>query len=94
MVPDVSQLSLPGVKAQAVSQLSGQGRGEGGGMEQDEGFTGIKGLGVRDLTYKLCFLASSVTAGHQRVYRETKAISLDGLIFPFKQLVWYCERKR
>ena len=57
VVPDVSQLGLPGVRPEATKdQRSGRGGDVGGG-----GVTGLKSLGVRDLTYRLAFLACMVT---------------------------------
>lgn len=57
VVPDVSQLGLPGVRPEA-SRDNGAFRGSevGGG-----GVSGLKSLGVRDLTYRLAFLACMVT---------------------------------
>lgn len=63
VVPDVSQLGLPGVRVQAISSAKegGKDSGEGfSGTADGEGFTGLKSLGVRDLSYKLCFLACAV----------------------------------
>lgn len=57
VVPDVSQLGLPGVKPTAVRDNKGAGRGEG----MDGSVSGLKSLGARDLTYKLAFLACMVT---------------------------------
>lgn len=70
MVPDVAQLT----------RSSGGGRGGGGGGRgggrggnlrggggDNLGVGGLKELGVRDLTYKLCFLASSVRHAHSSV---------------------------
>jgi DNA replication licensing factor MCM6 len=57
VVPDVSQLGLPGVRPEAVRDDSGFRSGEIGGG----GLTGLKALGARDLTYRLAFLASMVT---------------------------------
>lgn len=59
MVPDVGQLNLPGAKAEIGS------RHKSG--DQGEGVRGLKSLGVRDLNYKLAFLACSVTATSLRV---------------------------
>lgn len=57
VVPDVSQLGLPGVKKMAVRDDRGAGNNEAGGS----GVGGLKALGVRDLTYRLAFLACMVT---------------------------------
>lgn len=56
VVPDVSQLGLPGVKPMAVRDNSGTGRGS----DLNNGVRGLKQLGVRDLTYKISFLACMV----------------------------------
>ena len=52
VVPDVSQLGLPGIRPEA----SRDGGDVGGG-----GVTGLRSLGVRDLTYRLAFLACMIT---------------------------------
>jgi len=54
VIPDVSQLGLPGVKPQAVKESNNTGL--------NSGITGLKSLGVRDLTYKLAFHACHVTS--------------------------------
>jgi DNA replication licensing factor MCM6 len=55
VVPDVSQLGLPGLKSVAVRDDRGA---EAGGS----GVSGLKSLGVRDLTYRLAFLACMVSS--------------------------------
>lgn len=40
--------------------------------EQREGVSGLKALGVRELTYRTAFLACSVTATSSRVSRINK----------------------
>lgn len=52
VIPDVSQLGLPGVKPTALRNNSGSGRSSEG---LNQGVTGLKVLGVRDFTYKLAF---------------------------------------
>lgn len=56
VVPDVSQLGLPGVRPESVRDGAGRTGGESTGV------TGLKSLGVRDLTYRLAFLACMVTS--------------------------------
>ncbi|KAF3938063.1 hypothetical protein ABW19_dt0203331 [Dactylella cylindrospora] len=56
VVPDVSQLGLPGGKAEVVRDNKNAARGA-----EQAGVTGLKSLGVRDLTYRLAFLACMVT---------------------------------
>ena len=56
VVPDVSQMNVPGVHAKSVRQP----QNEGAGFRMD-GIRGMKDLGsARDLTYRLCFLATHV----------------------------------
>lgn len=64
VVPDVSQLGLPGVNAEMMREAKG-GRGDGGPASQ--GVTGLKALGVRDLQYKAAFLACMVQNADSRV---------------------------
>ena len=56
VVPDVSQFRVPGSRVQAVPDTQG-GNNEAGG----NGVGGLKALGVRDLTYRMAFLANMVT---------------------------------
>lgn len=55
VVPDVSQLALPGSKLEPGSDRKGGNR-----TGVSEGITGAKALGARELTYKLSFLACMV----------------------------------
>lgn len=55
VVPDVSQLALPGSKLEAGNDRKGGNR-----SGVNEGVTGAKALGARELTYKLSFLACMV----------------------------------
>ena len=58
VVPDVSQLGLPGVRPEATRDNRNTPRsGDAGGS----GVTGLKALGVRDLTYRMAFLSCMVT---------------------------------
>ncbi|KAH6668619.1 MCM2/3/5 family-domain-containing protein, partial [Plectosphaerella plurivora] len=56
VVPDVSQLSLPGERKMAVRDDRGSQNDAGG-----TGVGGLKALGVRDLTYRMAFLACMAT---------------------------------
>uniref|UniRef100_A0A7S3B9J5 DNA replication licensing factor MCM6 n=1 Tax=Prasinoderma singulare TaxID=676789 RepID=A0A7S3B9J5_9VIRI len=55
-VPDVAALARAGER----TEIKPQG---GRGGESNQGVTGLKRLGVRELNYKLCFLVSSVRMG-------------------------------
>lgn len=52
VVPDVAVLNLPGARAESSARHKG---------EDSEGVTGLKALGVRDLNYRMAFLACSIT---------------------------------
>ncbi|CAR24694.1 MCM DNA helicase complex subunit MCM6 [Lachancea thermotolerans CBS 6340] len=57
VVPDVTQLGLPGVKPSSSMDTRGLARSSEG---LNNGVSGLKSLGVRDLTYKISFLACHV----------------------------------
>lgn len=64
VVPDVVQLLKPGEKAQANAMNTAKmRRNEGKVMD---GVTGLKRLGVKDLSYKLVFIANSVHSADSR----------------------------
>jgi len=54
VVPDVGAINLPGAQAETSNRHKG---------EQAEGVRGLKSLGVRDLHYRMAFLACSVSTG-------------------------------
>lgn len=60
VIPDISVLSLPGVKADLKAKRRKT-------AEDGDGITGLKSLGTRELTYKTAFLACSVTPTSFRV---------------------------
>ncbi|XP_061746977.1 DNA replication licensing factor MCM6 isoform X1 [Nerophis ophidion] len=60
VVPDVSQLSTPGLRAETSTRVSGPQ-----GFESD-GLRGLKALGVRELSYRLAFLACYVAPTNPR----------------------------
>ncbi|EMC91863.1 hypothetical protein BAUCODRAFT_78904 [Baudoinia panamericana UAMH 10762] len=57
VVPDVSQFRVPGTRVQAIRDSQAPRGGDVGGS----GVGGLKALGVRDLTYRMAFLANMVT---------------------------------
>ncbi|XP_060940385.1 DNA replication licensing factor MCM6 [Limanda limanda] len=61
VVPDVSQLSTPGVRSESSNRVAG-----GPQNSESEGLKGLKALGVRELSYKLAFLACNVSATNPR----------------------------
>lgn len=60
VVPDVSVISTPSARAESGS---GQKRGDA----NSEGVKGLKCLGIRELNYKMSFLACSLSATDTRV---------------------------
>ncbi|KAM9304825.1 DNA replication licensing factor MCM6 [Gastrophryne carolinensis] len=60
VVPDIAQMATPGVRAETGSRVIGS---EG---YEAEGVRGLKALGVRDLSYKLVFLACHVAPTNPR----------------------------
>ncbi|KAK3908270.1 DNA replication licensing factor Mcm6 [Frankliniella fusca] len=59
VVPDVGVLANPGTRAEISSRHKG-------GESQPEGVRGLKSLGVRDLNYRMAFLACSVASSNTR----------------------------
>jgi len=64
VVPDIVSLLKPGEKAQA-SQVADRRRG-GNATRPLDSVSGLKKLGVRDLSYKLVFMANSVQSQESR----------------------------
>ena len=62
VLPDVSQLSMPGVRSESAQRTQGGTDDKG---YNAEGVRGLKALGVRDLTYHLAFLACHITPAEQ-----------------------------
>jgi DNA replication licensing factor MCM6 len=68
VVPDVSQLGLPGGnKAELQREANKGGANAATGGVGGGGVTGLKSLGVRDLQYKTAFLACMVHDADGRV---------------------------
>ncbi|GAA5895146.1 MCM DNA helicase complex subunit MCM6 [Sporobolomyces salmoneus] len=65
VVPDVAALGLPGVNAEMLKENAG-GRSGSGSMGGNLGVSGLKSLGVKDLTYKTAFLACMATSAEAR----------------------------
>ncbi|KAL2137227.1 hypothetical protein VTI74DRAFT_6438 [Chaetomium olivicolor] len=70
VVPDVSQLGLPGLKRVAVRDDRGADAG-------GSGVSGLKALGVRDLTYRLAFLACMVSSDTSSIGASGEAQIVD-----------------
>lgn len=57
VLPDILALASPGERAECRREASGHGR------TGQEGVKGLRALGVRDLSYRLGFIANSVQVG-------------------------------
>ncbi|CAO2839594.1 unnamed protein product [Amaranthus hypochondriacus] len=57
VIPDIMALTSPGERAECRRNSSSQSKAIGSG---NEGVRGLKSLGVRDLNYRLAFIANSV----------------------------------
>ncbi|KAG8297081.1 MCM DNA helicase complex subunit mcm6 [Homalodisca vitripennis] len=68
VVPDVGALQLPGARAESGSHHKT-------GDSNNEGVRGLKALGVRDLHYRMAFLACSVTPTNPRVSLYYRIVS-------------------
>ncbi|CAB4251996.1 similar to Saccharomyces cerevisiae YGL201C MCM6 Protein involved in DNA replication [Maudiozyma barnettii] len=68
VVPDVSQLGLPGVKPSSSRDMRGIARTSEG---LNSGVSGLRSLGVRDLTYKMSFLACHVISVGTNINDQT-----------------------
>lgn len=55
-IPDVMALTSPGERAECRREASQRRNASGG----NEGVRGLRALGVRDLSYRLAFIANSV----------------------------------
>lgn len=65
VVPDVGSLQMPGAKAEIGGRYKK-------GDYNVEGIRGLKALGVRDLNYRIAFLACSVALSSPRVRMNLK----------------------
>lgn len=63
VIPDISQLGLPGVKPQSIKENRQT-------SEVNTGVSGLRSLGVRDLTYKLAFYACHVSSMSKKLDNE------------------------
>ena len=75
VVPDVSQLNMPGGnKAELMREANKAGASGGPGAVGGGGVTGLKSLGVRDLQYKTAFLACMAHDADSRVRTTPRLI--------------------
>ncbi|GAA94868.1 uncharacterized protein L969DRAFT_26513 [Mixia osmundae IAM 14324] len=75
VVPDVAQLGLPGVNAEMTREAARSGSGSLGGAGM--GVTGLRSLGVKDLTYKTAFLACMSQSADARANASSTDVRSD-----------------
>lgn len=80
VVPDVSQLGLPGGNKAQLQREANKSNPSTGGVGGG-GVTGLKSLGVRDLQYKTAFLACMVHDADGRVCCPYSLRSFSHLMF-------------
>jgi DNA replication licensing factor MCM6 len=65
VVPDIVQLLKPGEKSQSQA-MDTKNMKRNGDVKALDGVTGLKNIGVKDLSYKMVFIASSVHSADSR----------------------------
>lgn len=60
VIPDITALASPGERAECRREAAQRNNSAVG----NEGVRGLRSLGVRDLSYRLAFIANSVQVGH------------------------------
>jgi len=63
VIPDITQLALPGSRIESRNEAGGRSKNGAG-----DGVSGLKALGVRELTYKLSFLSCMVQSTQSQVF--------------------------
>lgn len=81
VVPDIAVLSMPGAKAVTGSRHKG-------GDNAVEGVRGLKSLGVRDLNYRMAFLACSVEPTNSRVRLNEFTFLFDFIKYSFNNFIF------
>ena len=77
VIPDISQLFSAGQVPATTGRTSGNAGP--GGRTAGEGVTGMRALGVRDLTYRVAFLAQSVAKGNAKGISSSNTGIADGM---------------
>ncbi|CCW62259.1 unnamed protein product [Phytomonas sp. EM1] len=72
VVPEVAKLFNLSNRREVQQQMTGAQRAQQDAQAELEGATGLRALGVRELNYRMCFLASTITdgAGDDRKMKE------------------------
>ncbi|KAK7195002.1 DNA replication licensing factor MCM6 [Novymonas esmeraldas] len=74
VVPEVAKLFNLANRREVQRQLTGGQRAQQDAQADMEGATGLRALGVRDLNYRMCFLATTITDGTGDDRKMTHAV--------------------
>ncbi|PWV19253.1 putative DNA replication licensing factor MCM6 [Trypanosoma cruzi] len=80
VVPEVAKLLGQAHRREVQREMSGVQRAQQEAQQEMEGATGLRALGVRELKYRMCFLATTITDvnGDDRKMTEAVKDSTDG----------------
>lgn len=70
VIPDIMALASPGERSECRRERKGPTAG-------NEGVSGLKALGVRDLSYRLAFIANSVQVGYLSMFMSCSCDLID-----------------
>ncbi|KPA85170.1 putative DNA replication licensing factor [Leptomonas pyrrhocoris] len=74
VVPEVAKLFNLANRREVQRQMTGGQRAQQDAQADMEGATGLRALGVRDLSYRMCFLATTITDGNGDDRKMTHAV--------------------
>ncbi|CCW68597.1 unnamed protein product [Phytomonas sp. Hart1] len=98
VVPEVAKLFNLSNRREVQQQMTGPQRAQQDAQAELEGATGLRALGVRELNYRMCFLATTITdnAGDDRKMKEAVKGSLneDGMDAREEVLLSYAEAQK
>ncbi|PWU91769.1 putative DNA replication licensing factor MCM6 [Trypanosoma cruzi] len=80
VVPEVAKLLGQAHRREVQREMSGVQRAQQEAQQEMEGATGLRALGVRELKYRMCFLATTITDANGDDRKMTEAVkdSTDG----------------
>jgi DNA replication licensing factor MCM6 len=74
VIPEVAKLFNLANRREVQRQMTGGQRAQQDAQADMEGATGLRALGVRDLSYRMCFLATTITDGNGDDRKMTHAV--------------------
>ncbi|KAG5500569.1 hypothetical protein JKF63_03664 [Porcisia hertigi] len=96
VVPEVAKLFNLANRREVQRQLTGGQRAQQDAQTDMEGATGLRALGVRDLNYRMCFLATTIADGNGDDRKMTQAVkeATDGAAEREEVVLTPAERER